>query len=236
MLLELDGVTTYRGFVPANREVSINVAQGEVVSLLGSNGAGKTTMLLTISGILRPSKGKIRFEGQEIQGLAPHRIVKKGISHSPEDRKLFGKMSVAKNLRLGAYIRRKEKKAIRETMERVLYIFPILGQRANQMAQTLSGGEQKMLAIGRALMANPKLLMLDEPSLGLAPKITQMIMETFRVIRQTGTTILIVEQNAAAALKVADRGYVLKTGKVVLDASRDELLSNEDVKKAYLGA
>ena len=236
MLLELNGVTTYRGFVPAVRDVSVNVAEGEVVSLLGSNGAGKTTMLLTISGILRPGAGKILFDGGEIQGMAPHRIVEKGVSHCPEDRKLFGKMSVMKNLKLGAYIRRKEKKAVKETLERVLYIFPILGQRSNQMAQTLSGGEQKMLTIGRALMANPRLLMLDEPSLGLAPKITQMIMETFQVIRQTGTTILIVEQNAAAALKVADRGYVLETGKVVLEASRDELLSNEDVKKAYLGA
>ncbi len=236
MLLDLQGVTTFRGFAPALRDVSLRVGEGEVVSLLGSNGAGKSTMLLTISGLIRPSKGRILFQGEEIQGLAPHLIVERGISQSPEDRKLFGKMTVMKNLNLGGYVRRKKKAAIAETFEKVLYIFPILRERAGQLAETLSGGEQKMLAIGRALMANPKLLMLDEPSLGLAPKITQLIMETVGIIRQSGTTILIVEQNAAAALKVADRGYVLETGTVTLQASRDELLSNEEVKKAYLGA
>jgi branched-chain amino acid transport system ATP-binding protein len=236
MLLELKGVTTYQGFTRAIHDVSLKVAENEIVSLLGANGAGKTTLLLTISGILKPSGGKILLQGSEIQGLPPHRIVKLGISQSPEDRKLFGKMTVLKNLKLGSYTLRLNKKETETTLEQIWQIFPILRERVYQTAATLSGGEQKMLSIARALMARPRILALDEPSLGLAPKIIHVIMDTVRSINQAGTTILMVEQNASAALRIANRGYVLEAGRIVLEGTRTALLEDEGIKRAYLGA
>ena len=235
MLLELKGVTTYHGFIPAVRNISLHVNEGEVVSLLGANGAGKTTLLMTVSGVYRPKSGVILFQGREIQKAKPHHIVRMGVSHSPEDRKLFGKMTVLKNLKLGAYVRRR-KTEIQKTLDWVYEIFPILKERSRQLGETLSGGEQKMLAIGRALMADPKLLVLDEPSLGLAPVVIKLIMDTVGTINETGRTILMVEQNASAALKVTHRGYVLEAGSVVLEGTRQELMENEGVKQAYLGA
>jgi branched-chain amino acid transport system ATP-binding protein len=236
MLLELRGVTTYQGFTRAIQNISLTVEQNEIVSLLGANGAGKTTLLLTLSGVLKPSSGKIIFQENEIQGLPPHRIVKLGISQSPEDRKLFGKMTVLKNLKLGGYVRRMHKKDIELSLEHIWEIFPILKERAYQTAATLSGGEQKMLSIARALMAKPRILALDEPSLGLAPKVINVIMDTVRSINQAGTTILMVEQNASAALRISHRGYVLEAGRIVIEGTRDALLENEGIKRAYLGA
>ena len=236
MLLELKGVTTYQGFTRAIHDVSLKVAENEIVSLLGANGAGKTTLLLTISGILKPSGGKILLQGSEIQGLPPHRIVKLGISQSPEDRKLFGKMTVLKNLKLGSYSLRLKNKELESTLEQIWQIFPILKDRVYQTAATLSGGEQKMLSIARALMARPRILALDEPSLGLAPKIIHVIMDTVLSINQAGTTILMVEQNASAALRIANRGYVLEAGRIVLEGTRTALLEDEGIKRAYLGA
>jgi len=236
MLLELKGVTTYQGFTRAIHDISLTVEENEIVSLLGANGAGKTTLLLTISGVLRPSVGKILLQESEIQGLPPHRIVKLGISQSPEDRKLFGKMTVLKNLKLGSYTLSLKKKEIENSLDQIWQIFPILKERIYQTAATLSGGEQKMLSIARALMARPRILALDEPSLGLAPKIIHVIMETVRSINQTGTTILMVEQNASAALRIANRGYVLEAGRIVMEGSRAALLENEGIKRAYLGA
>jgi branched-chain amino acid transport system ATP-binding protein len=236
MLLELKGVTTYQGFTRAIQNISLHVEKNEIVSLLGGNGAGKTTLLLTISGVLKPSSGKILFQKSEIQGLPPHRIVKLGISQSPEDRKLFGKMTVLKNLKLGSYVRRRHKKEVELTLEQIWEIFPILKERVYQTAATLSGGEQKMLSIARALMAKPRILALDEPSLGLAPKVINVIMDTVRSINQAGTTILMVEQNASAALKISHRGYVLEAGGIVIEGTREALLENEGIKRAYLGA
>ena len=236
MLLELKGVTTYQGFTCAIHDISLKVEENEIVSLLGANGAGKTTLLLTISGVLKPSAGKILLQESEIQGLPPHRIVKLGISQSPEDRKLFGKMTVLKNLKLGSYSLRLKNKELESTLEQIWQIFPILKDRVYQTAATLSGGEQKMLSIARALMAKPRILALDEPSLGLAPKIIHVIMDTVRSINQAGTTILMVEQNASAALKIANRGYVLEAGRIVMEGTRTALLENEGIKRAYLGA
>ncbi len=236
MLLELKQVTTYQGFTPAIQNISLSVAENEIVSLLGANGAGKTTLLLTVSGVLKPRSGKIVFQEREIQGLPPHRIVKLGISQSPEDRKLFGKMTVLKNLRLGSYVHRLPKKDLDRTLGWIWEIFPILKERVRQTAATLSGGEQKMLSIARALMARPRILALDEPSLGLAPKIINVIMDTVNSINQAGTTVLMVEQNASAALRISHRGYVLEAGRIVIEGAREMLLENEDVKRAYLGA
>jgi len=236
MLLELKGVTTYQGFTRAIQNISLNVEENEIVSLLGANGAGKTTLLLTISGVLKPSSGKILFQKSEIQGLPAHRIVKLGISQSPEDRKLFGKMTVLKNLKLGSYVRRMHNKDVELTLEEIWQIFPILKERAYQTAATLSGGEQKMLSIARALMAKPRILALDEPSLGLAPKVINVIMDTVRSINQAGTTILMVEQNASAALRISHRGYVLEAGRIVIEGTREALLEDEGIKRAYLGA
>ena len=236
MLLELKGVTTYQGFTRAIHDISLKVEENEIVSLLGANGAGKTTLLLTISGVLKPSAGKILLQESEIQGLPPHRIVKLGISQSPEDRKLFGKMTVLKNLKLGSYSLRLKNKELESTLEQIWQIFPILKDRVYQTAATLSGGEQKMLSIARALMAKPRILALDEPSLGLAPKIIHVIMDTVRSINQAGTTILMVEQNASAALRIANRGYVLEAGRIVMEGTRTALLENEGIKRAYLGA
>ncbi|MCJ7832786.1 MAG: ABC transporter ATP-binding protein, partial [Deltaproteobacteria bacterium] len=209
--------------------------KGEIVTILGSNGAGKTTLLKTISGILRAHSGAATFKGQRIEKLDSSAIVRLGISQCPEGRKLFPEMSVLKNLRLGAYVRRQDKKGIEKSLAEVLQLFPILSERADQMAGTLSGGEQQMLAMGRALMSNPTLLLLDEPSLGLAPLVVKALFQSIRDINQRQVTILLVEQNASQALQVAHRGYVIETGKIVLSGSCQDLLKNEKVKQAYLG-
>jgi branched-chain amino acid transport system ATP-binding protein len=233
-LLEVDTVDTYYGRVPALRGVSLSVDEGEIVTLIGSNGAGKTTTLRTISGLVRPAKGQVRLRGVNIAGLPPDRVVRRGIGHAPEGRRVFSRMSVRDNLFLGAYIR-KDASEIRGDEETVFRLFPRLQERRNQIAGTLSGGEQQMLAIGRAMMSRPKLLLLDEPSLGLAPILVDTIFQVIREINQQGTTILLIEQNAAKALQVANRGYVLETGKIVKEGTAKALLDSPDVQRAYLG-
>lgn len=233
-LLELDNLHVYYGHIHALKGVSVKVDDGEIVAMLGGNGAGKTTTLRTISGLLRPREGDIRFRGEEIDRLPPHAIVHKGIGHAPEGRRIFGRLTVRENLEMGAYARR-DRDAIRADMERVFVLFPRLKERVNQTAGTLSGGEQQMLAIGRALMARPRLLLLDEPSMGLAPVLVEQIFETVRDINRQGTTILLVEQNAYMALTIAQRGYVLQTGEIALQGSAEELRANEEVRRAYLG-
>ncbi len=236
MLLNLEGVRTYYGKSLALSGVSLNVQEGEIVTLLGANGAGKTTLLKTVSGLLKSSSGSISFGSRRIDHLRPNAIVRLGISQCPEGRKLFPEMTVLKNLRLGAYVRRQDKKGIEDSLTEVFHLFPILSERAKQPAGTLSGGEQQMLAMARALMANPKLLLLDEPSLGLAPLVVRALFQTIRDINQRGTTIFLVEQNASQALHVAHRGYVMETGQIVLADSSANLLNDEKVKQAYLGA
>ena len=233
-LLEVDTIDTYYGRVQALRGVSLSVDEGEVVTLIGSNGAGKTTTLRTISGLVRPAKGQVRLRGVNIAGLPPDRVVRRGIGHAPEGRRVFSRMSVRDNLFLGAYIR-KDASAVRGDEETVFRLFPRLHERRNQIAGTLSGGEQQMLAIGRAMMSRPKLLLLDEPSLGLAPILVDTIFQVIREINQQGTTILLIEQNAAKALQVANRGYVLETGKIVKEGTAKALLDSTDVQRAYLG-
>jgi branched-chain amino acid transport system ATP-binding protein len=235
MMLNLEGINTFYGNFQALRGISLSIAKGEIVTILGSNGAGKTTLLKTISGILRAHSGVATFEGQRIEKLNSSAIVRLGISQCPEGRKLFPMMSVLKNLRLGAYVRRQDKKGIEKSLAEVLQLFPILSERSDQMAGTLSGGEQQMLAMGRALMSNPTLLLLDEPSLGLAPLVVKALFQSVRDINQRQVTILLVEQNASQALQVAHRGYVIATGKIVLSGSCQDLLKNEKVKQAYLG-
>jgi branched-chain amino acid transport system ATP-binding protein len=236
MLLNLDGVRTYYGKFLALRGVSLDVQEGEIVTLLGANGAGKTTLLKTVSGLLKSSSGSISFASRRIDHLRPNAIVRLGVSQCPEGRKLFPEMTVLKNLRLGAYVRRQDKKGIEDSLREIFHLFPILSERAKQPAGTLSGGEQQMLAMGRALMANPKLLLLDEPSLGLAPLVVRALFQIIRDINQRGTTIFLVEQNASQALHVAHRGYVMETGQIVLSDSSVNLLNDEKVKQAYLGA
>ncbi len=237
-MLRLKNINSYYGQVHALRNVSLHLAKGEIVTLIGANGAGKTTLLNTLSAVVPARSGEILFQGEEIVAHPPDRIVELGISHVPEGRQVFKPLSVEDNLELGAYLRylKKEKAAIREDLEMVYSLFPRLRERRKQMAGTLSGGEQQMLAIGRALMARPKLLLLDEPSMGLAPLVVQ---EIFRVIenlrREKGTTVLLVEQNAKAALSMADRGYVLETGRMILEGEASELLENREVQRAYLG-
>jgi branched-chain amino acid transport system ATP-binding protein len=233
-LLELKGVDALYGRVRALRGVTINVDQGEVVALIGSNGAGKTTTLRTISGLMHPPSGSITFNGKDIGRMAAHDIVGLGICQSPEGRRLFPRMQVIDNLRMGAFLR-KDRDGIQKDMDRVFELFPRLKERTTQLAGTLSGGEQQMLAIGRALMSKPKLLMLDEPSLGLAPILVETIFSIVREINAAGTPVLLVEQNAHKALEVADRGYVLETGVIVQTGTGKELLASEDVQKAYLG-
>jgi len=233
-LLELQGVDAYYGRIQALRKMSINVDKGEVVALIGSNGAGKTTTLRTISGLMHPQGGTIRFDGKEITTTGPSKIVELGICQSPEGRRLFPRMSVVDNLFMGAYSRN-DKPGIASDMDRVYTLFPRLKERRAQIAGTLSGGEQQMLAMGRALMARPKVLMLDEPSLGLAPILVETIFSIIREINSQGTTVLLVEQNAHKALEVANRGYVLETGSIVKTGTGQELLASEDVQKAYLG-
>ncbi len=234
-LLEIENLHSYYGHVHALKGISLEVEEGEIVTLIGANGAGKTTTLRTISGLLTPREGRIVFDGQVLNGVPAHQIVNLGISQAPEGRKVFTTLTVQENLNMGAYSLGSDRKAIEENRRRVFELFPRLEERKNQIAGTLSGGEQQMLSIGRALMARPRLLMLDEPSLGLAPMLVRAIFETIREINEGGVTILLVEQNARAALRLADRGYVLETGRIVLTGSARELMRDERVRKAYLG-
>ncbi len=234
-LLEIENLHSYYGHVHALKGVSLQVEEGEIVTLIGANGAGKTTTLRTISGLLTPREGQIVFDGQVLNGVPAHQIVNMGISQAPEGRKVFATLTVQENLNMGAYSLGGDREAIEENRRRVFELFPRLEERKSQIAGTLSGGEQQMLSIGRALMARPKLLMLDEPSLGLAPMLVRAIFETIREINEGGVTILLVEQNARAALRLADKGYVLETGRTILSGSAEELIRDERVRKAYLG-
>ncbi|MBC8007311.1 MAG: ABC transporter ATP-binding protein [Prolixibacteraceae bacterium] len=235
-LLELKNVASYYGSVQALKSVSLRVEQGEVVTLLGANGAGKSTTLRTISGLLRPASGEVWFEGQRIHDMAPEKIVRLGISHVPEGRRIFPGLTVRENIMLGTSNRgRLPKKQMDEEIAEMFDIFPVIKPFENALGWTLSGGQQQMLAVARGLMAKPKLLLLDEPSLGLAPVIVQQLFTTIRTIHASGTTILLVEQNANMALSVANRGYVLETGEMKVEGSPRELLGNEAVRAAYLG-
>lgn len=233
-MLKIDNLEVAYGNIKAIKGISLEVNQGEIVTLIGSNGAGKSTTLRAISGILKPRSGSITFNGERIDGVEGHEIVGKGICQSPEGRRIFPKMSVDENLDLGAFLRN-DKAAISADRERVLDLFPRLRERIDQKAGTMSGGEQQMLAVGRALMGSPKLLLLDEPSMGLAPVLVDMIFETIQKINKQGTTILLVEQNALAALNVADRAYVLESGSIKMSGKAKDLISNDEVTKAYLG-
>jgi len=232
-MLEVQELHVYYGEIHALKGISLKVAQGEIVALLGNNGAGKTTTLRTISGLLRPRIGQVLLEGRSIHSLPPHEIVAQGVAHSPEGRKVFNRLTVTENLEMGAYLRGDA--AVREDMERMFALFPRLQERRVQTAGTLSGGEQQMLAIGRALMARPRILLLDEPSMGLAPILVEQIFETVVDINRQGTTILLVEQNAAIALSVAHRAYVLETGSIALEGGAAELSEHPEVQRAYLG-
>jgi branched-chain amino acid transport system ATP-binding protein len=232
--LELHDVHTYYGHIHALKGVNIKVEQGQIVSLIGANGAGKTTTLNTISGIVRPRSGKILFEGKDITNLSAHRIVELGITHAPEGRKIFSTLTVDENLDMGAFIRN-DKDGIEEARRFVFKLFPRLEERRKQLAGTLSGGEQQMLAIGRALMSNPKLLMLDEPSLGLAPLLVRDIFRTLRQINEGGVTILLVEQNARAALRISQYTYVMETGQIRLEGPSAQLMQDDRVRRLYLG-
>ena len=233
-LLELDDLHVHYGGIKALKGISIKIDPGQIVTLVGANGAGKSTTLRAISGLLKPAQGRILLEGKSIVGVPPHQIVRRGVSHVPEGRIVFAPLSVADNLDLGAYLRR-DKKGIEEDRKKVFALFPRLKERVRQASGTLSGGEQQMLAIGRALMARPKILLMDEPSLGLAPLLVREIFGVIREIRERGTTIVLVEQNARMALAVADVGYVLETGSVRLTDRADALLANPFVQEAYLG-
>ncbi|HEV3504657.1 MAG TPA: ABC transporter ATP-binding protein [Actinomycetes bacterium] len=233
-LLDVKDIHVFYGNIEAVKGLSFHVNRGEIVCLIGANGAGKTTTLRTVSGLLRPRDGAIFYEGQRIDLLPAHEIVGLGVAQSPEGRRIFPRMSVRENLDMGAFIRR-DAGGQREDMDRIMDLFPILKERARQAAGTLSGGEQQMLAMGRALMARPRLLLLDEPSMGLAPLVVQTIFDTIRDINEQGMTVLLVEQNAAQALSLAHRGYVIETGKIVLEDEASALLENEQVRKAYLG-
>jgi branched-chain amino acid transport system ATP-binding protein len=233
-MLEVTDLHVYYGEIHALKGISFRVGQGEIVTLLGNNGAGKTTTLRTLSGLLAPRQGDVRFEGSSLLGIAPHDVVLKGITHVPEGRRIFNRLSVVENLEMGAYTRA-DSAAIAQDMDHVFTIFPRLKERRSQVAGTLSGGEQQMLAIGRALMARPRLLLLDEPSMGLAPVLVEQIFETVLAINRQGVTILLVEQNAAMALSIAERGYVLETGRLPLEGGARELAENPEVRRAYLG-
>jgi len=233
-LLEVDGVHTYYGNIHALQGISLHVDEGEIVTLVGGNGAGKSTTLNTISGLVRPRGGSVRLAGEDLSGYAAHEITAKGIVQVPEGRRMFARLTVLENLKMGAFIVR-DPAVVRERIDHVFTVFPRLRERLNQTAGTLSGGEQQMLAIGRALMTRPKVMLLDEPSLGLAPILVEQIFATISEINAQGVTILLVEQNAHQALAIAARGYVLQTGHVVLAGSSEELRQNEMVRKAYLG-
>ncbi|HML53444.1 MAG TPA: ABC transporter ATP-binding protein [Solidesulfovibrio magneticus] len=233
-MLELTAIETFYGNIQALKGVSLKVAQGEIVTLIGANGAGKSTTLMSISGVVHPRKGSIAFMGEDITASTTERIVSMGITQVPEGRMIFPRLTVRENLLMGAYLR-KDKAGIREDEEHAYALFPVLRERRSQMGGTLSGGEQQMLAIGRALMARPKLLLLDEPSLGLAPLVVENIFEIIVQINKDGVTVMLVEQNAQMALQIAHRGYVLETGHVTLEGPGKELLSNPKVRSAYLG-
>jgi branched-chain amino acid transport system ATP-binding protein len=232
-MLEVRDLVVSYGKIQAVKGITFSVDEGEVVTLIGTNGAGKTTTLRTISGLLRPTSGSIRFQGKRIDETPAHSIVSLGVAHSPEGRRIFPRLSVEQNLLLGAFARRDGD--VKKDLNAAYELFPILGERSNQPAGTFSGGEQQMLAMGRAMMSRPKLLMLDEPSMGLSPLMMKRIMTTVTTLQQQGTTILLVEQNAQAALNRANKGYVLEVGKIVLQGTGQELLASDDVRKAYLG-
>ena len=232
-MLAIEDLHVFYGEIRALEGVALEVRRGEIVTLLGNNGAGKTTTLRTISGLLAPRKGRVVLEGQPLSGLPAHDVVRRGIAHVPEGRRIFNRLSVRENLMMGAYPRKDDR--IAADLERAYALFPVLRDRLTQVAGTLSGGEQQMLAMGRALMANPRLLLLDEPSMGLSPVMVERIFETILNINKQGTTILLVEQNAAMALAIAQRGYVLETGHLVLSGSAAELADNPEVRRAYLG-
>ncbi|MFI1795879.1 ABC transporter ATP-binding protein [Streptomyces sp. NPDC020379] len=233
-LLEVRNLRVAYGKIEAVKGITFTVETGRIVTLIGTNGAGKTTTLRTLSGLIKPLGGTVRFDGRDIVGTPAHEIVALGLAHSPEGRHIFPRLTIAENLQLGAFLR-KDTSGIQQDIQRAYELFPILGERAKQAAGTLSGGEQQMLAMGRALMSRPKLLMLDEPSMGLSPIMMQKIMETIAELKDTGTTILLVEQNAQAALSLADQGHVMEIGKISLSGSGADLLHDESVRKAYLG-
>ena len=233
-MLRLDGLDVYYGQIRALKGVSLEVRSGEIVALLGNNGAGKTTTLKTISGLLVPRQGTVRLEDRVLTGTPPHDVVGRGIGHVPEGRRIFNRLTVRENLMMGAFLR-DDGGGIAEDLQRVFALFPRLQERITQVAGTLSGGEQQMLAIGRALMGRPRLLLLDEPSMGLAPVLVEQIFDTIGAVNRQGTTILLVEQNAAMALSIAHRGYVLETGSIVLSGTAAELSENAEVRRAYLG-
>lgn len=233
-MLEVRDLQVYYGMIHAIKGISFDVNQGEVIALIGANGAGKTTTLHTITGLLAPKSGSVLFEGKDITKVPAHKIVSMGMAHVPEGRRVFAELSVYENLKLGAYTR-KDKKEIEETLARVYKSFPRLEERKNQLAGTLSGGEQQMLAMGRALMSKPKIILMDEPSMGLSPILVEEIFHIIREISAGGTTVLLVEQNAKKALAIADRAYVLETGNIVLSGDAKEMMNNDSIKKAYLG-
>jgi branched-chain amino acid transport system ATP-binding protein len=233
-LLEIENIHTYYGHIHALKGISLDVNKGEIVTLIGANGAGKSTMLKTTSGLLRPRQGSIRLEGEDLTRYRPHQIVAKGVVQVPEGRRIFGRLTVKENLEMGAFTIT-DQRLIESNLQRVFNLFPRLRERQKQVGGTLSGGEQQMLATGRALMANPSVLLMDEPSMGLAPVLVDIIFETIRQLHADGTTILLVEQNARMALQVASRGYVLQTGTILLSDNAENLRRNEMVRKAYLG-
>lgn len=233
-MLEIKDLEVYYGVIQAIKGISFEVNEGEVIALIGANGAGKTTILHTITGLLEARKGSVVFEGKEITKVPAHKIVSMGMAHVPEGRRVFANLTVLQNLRMGAYTR-KDKDEIEETLKTIYKRFPRLEERQNQLAGTLSGGEQQMLAMGRALMSHPKIILMDEPSMGLSPIFVNEIFDIIKSVSASGTTVLLVEQNAKKALSIADRAYVLETGKIVLEGKADELLHNDSIKKAYLG-
>lgn len=233
-MLEVKDLEVYYGVIQAIKGISFEVNKGEVIALIGANGAGKTTTLHTVTGLISPKKGHVIFEGKDITKVPAHKIVSMGMAHVPEGRRVFAELSVYENLRMGAYTR-KDKSEIEESLANVYKRFPRLEERKNQMAGTLSGGEQQMLAMGRALMSKPKIILMDEPSMGLSPILVNEIFDIIRAVSESGTTVLLVEQNAKKALAIADRAYVLETGKIVLEGNAKDLLEDDSIKKAYLG-
>ena len=233
-MLEIKDLEVYYGMIQAIKGVSFDVNEGEVIALIGANGAGKTTILHTITGLLNAKKGSVWFEGKDITKVPAHKIVSMGMAHVPEGRRVFANLTVLQNLKMGAYTR-KDKNEIDQTLENIYKRFPRLKERQNQLAGTLSGGEQQMLAMGRALMSHPKIILMDEPSMGLSPIFVNEIFDIIKSVSASGTTVLLVEQNAKKALSIADRAYVLETGKIVLSGKADDLLNNDSIKKAYLG-
>ena len=233
-MLVVDDIHVYYGNIAAVKGISLTVYPGEIVTLIGGNGAGKSTTMRTISGLLKPKRGDVQFEGKKVSGLKGHEVAQRGIAQSPEGRRIFPRMTVTENLELGAFLRN-DKPGIAADMDRVFDLFPRLKERLTQKAGTLSGGEQQMLAMGRALMAQPRLLLLDEPSMGLAPVLVEVVFETIRKVNEQGTTVLLVEQNALVALNIADHAYVLETGLITLEGPAKELAHNDEVRKAYLG-